>query len=121
MTPTSDFTLFWSACILGLSGLAAEGISSFRFIQGLKRHPRMRAYFGHPTIWSEADFISAWPTIRRLYRKSYRSVADAGGIAFCGKSRTAMILSYGYGGMSVLAALVLVILQGPVYLGELLP
>ena len=93
--------------VLGVAGLAAEGVTSYLFIRGLKKHPVMRAFFGNPTLLSEGSLIDAYPTNKRLYTRDYLSCNDPDGIAFCDRHRLPMLVGYVLGMVCVAAALVM--------------
>lgn len=93
--------------VLGIAGLAAEGVTSYRFIQGLKKHPVMRAFFGNPTLVSEGSLIDAYPTNKRLYTRDYLSCRDPGGIAFCDRHRLPMLVGYALGMFCIAVALLI--------------
>ncbi len=80
--------------ILAFIALSAEGITSYRFIRGLKRHRRMRAFFGNPTLLSEGSLIEAYPTNKMLYTYGYRACPDPGGIAFCDRHRIPVVTGF---------------------------
>lgn len=79
---------------LAFAGLAAEGITSYLFIRGLRKHRRMRQFFGNPTLLSEGSLIEAFPTNLTLYTQDYRACPDPGGIAFCDRHRMPMIVGF---------------------------
>ncbi len=75
-------------------GLAAEGITSYLFIRGLRKHRRMRQFFGDPTLLSEGSLVEAFPTNLLLCTQDYQACPDPGGIAFCDRHRMSMIAGF---------------------------
>lgn len=117
----ADFPVFWTACALFAFGVIIQSIIFLRFIRGLDQHPRMKAYFGTITMWSHPNLISVYPIVDKLYRRDYFSVNDLNGRNFCNAYRVPVISSYVFAILAIIVSMILLVFQGPVYLGELIP
>jgi hypothetical protein len=103
---SAGVTVWLVTCGMFLLALCIESWFSWRFLRRLKHEfPRLWEISGRRTIWTDGDLISAWPTIRFLWRREYLATGTQEEIAFCESYRLPVILSWAAAGITFAAML----------------
>jgi hypothetical protein len=87
--PTIVATIFFvSSALIG-------GLTHWAYILKLKKHhSSLWVKAGSPTIRSDRDLFTTWPTIKFLINKQYLISGNLKGISFCASFRMPVIVGY---------------------------
>lgn len=84
--------------------LCAESWFSWQFLRRLKKeHSGLWLRSGRRTIWTDGDLISAFTTIKFLWKREYVPESQRPEIEFCESYRTPVVVSWALAAVSVLA------------------
>lgn len=87
--------MIWLAFGVFFVCLTAESWMSWRFIYGSrKRHPALWRHAGCPTVMGNSDLVRAWPLVRYVSRRAYRTLPDSKAVSFADEARRPMMVSY---------------------------
>jgi hypothetical protein len=83
------------ATILFVSSLLIGGLIHWTYILKLKKHhSSLWVKAGSPTIRSDRDLFTTWPTIKFLLTKQYLLSGNLNGKAFCAAFRIPVVIGY---------------------------